>query len=70
MNLTSFEKANGLARKLAASLALHQTLIDLEQAKTEAQDDADTLSQIEMGENILLNTLLAISVGTDEIAEA
>ena len=65
MNATPFEKAKDLGTTLAAALALHQTLKDLETAREQAQSD-DERAQIEVGAEILFQALVALQEG-DEI---
>ena len=64
MNATPFENATNLGTNLAAALALHQTLKDLETARKQAQSD-DERAQIEVGAEILIQALIALSEGEE-----
>ena len=68
MNATPFEKANVFGTNLAASLALHHTLKDLDKAKAETKDNPKGRAEVNIGEEILFQALITLA-GPD-IAEA
>tara|TARA_Y100000034_G_scaffold48528_1_gene59905 strand:- start:1264 stop:1554 length:291 start_codon:yes stop_codon:yes gene_type:complete len=68
MNETPFEKANNFGTNLAAALALHHTLKDLDKAKTETKGNPEAIREIEIGTEILFQAL--ITLGGENTAQA